>query len=365
MLALVVALLAAGRLLTLPEPAAGQRSSAPAGAVTLAAAWPEARVSSQSGTLSDGTVFTPALYLDAQTVVGLAPAPGGTFVRVLVRTGAGVTELRRVRADRYPRWSGFVAQGDTLVWAETTSRDEDTVVRTGIWRANWRTGGDARLLTTDTGDAIFFQSQYDLVIAEDRVHWVGVEFNKVAITQVRSVPLAGGRVDVRRVVGPYALTQWPWLTSVSNGQSIPVQLHNLKTGKRIKIPSGPAEVPKCGVSWCRVVVVGPTGMVRLDLVHPDGSARRRVAGAGTTPVLNDVALLDRFEPLAQDPPVPPGVDEAAVPARQLALYDISTGRTVVVHTDVATVAGHGGMLWWSQGREDAYTWFALDLRGLT
>jgi hypothetical protein len=364
-IALALALMAGGRLLTLPDPAAGLRPALPAGPVRLAAVWPKAKVASQPDALPDGTQFAPDLYIDSGTVIGAALTPDKRYTRMLVRAGDRVSELRRVPNSSYPQWSGLMVDGDTLYWAEKTSSDT-TAERTRIWRINWRTGADLKMLTADTGDAIFFQSQYDLVLAEGRVYWVAVAFFKVAITQIRSVPADGGTVTVKQIVGPYGFVQWPWLSTASSGQSVPVELYNLKTGKRIKVASGPAEVPKCNALWCRVMIVGSSGLARMDLVHPDGSGRRRIAGAGSAPVVNDVALLDRFDPLALYPTTDPteaSPDE--FPTRQLAVYDITTGRTVIVDDDVTTVGGHDGMLWWSRGHEGAYTWYALDLRTLT
>ena len=37
----------------------------------------------------------------------------------------------------------------------------------------------------------------------------------------------------------------------------------------------------------------------------------------------------------------------------------------MVDTGLFTVLGHGGLLWWSTGTDDALTWHALDLAGLT
>jgi hypothetical protein len=73
------------------------------------------------------------------------------------------------------------------------------------------------------------------------------------------------------------------------------------------------------------------GLIRT-VKHADGTQRRRMAGGDAAPALNDVALLSRFEVLV-----------TAAGGDRLDLFDITTGRTVVVDSAWFTVLGHGGL----------------------
>ena len=54
-----------------------------------------------------------------------------------------------------------------LVWGESGADG-----RLRLWTASLRDTAAPRLLTADTGQARFYQSPYDLVLAQGRVHWV-------------------------------------------------------------------------------------------------------------------------------------------------------------------------------------------------
>jgi hypothetical protein len=370
--ALVVAILAGGALLFAPlsRPRPGQAATPDAvapGAVPLAQVWPDAKPSSYPAPLSDGTQFSPVLHIDQDTVVGTAPTRDGKAVRVLLRTPRRVVEVRRLARDVIPQFAGFTTSGDTLVWAETTHPDSLADDSTRLWRFNWRRPGRAALITADTGQAVFFQTQYDLVVADGMVHWAAAELvANMPVTQIRTVALTGGKVAVRRERGTYVLSAWPWMVTPFSGRAEPARLINLATGKKITVSQTPGELPRCSPAWCRIGITGETGLVRTDLKRPDGTQRRRMAGGDATPVLNDVALLNRFEALLASGGAADG--SAAGPVvggDRLELYDIETRRTVVLATGLFTVLGHGGLLWWSTGTEDSLTWHALDLARLT
>jgi hypothetical protein len=80
------------------------------------------------------------------------------------------------------------AAGDVLVWAENAGGGQQ------LWTVDLRAGRAAHLLTADAGDTRFYQSQYDLVIAQGRVHWVAAA--PQSSTEVRSVALTGGPVEI-------------------------------------------------------------------------------------------------------------------------------------------------------------------------
>jgi hypothetical protein len=374
LIALVVALGAAGWLLRLPEPAGPTRPGAAAAEVSLTDVWPEARVVRAPARLADGRAYTPWFHLDAEVSVGTALTDDGNSVRLVVRAvGGGERELMRLPAADNPQFNGFTAAGDELVWMVSAG---EVGAKSTLHRADWRRGTPATVLAAETGDVIFFNSAYDLVIAGGRVHWATARADE-AVTEIRSVPLAGGRVDVRRVDGAYALAAWPWLTSAGSSQSGPVELRNLDTGQRIAVPGTPTELVTCGVTWCRVLVLGATGQpARTDLMRPDGGDRMRVAGGGITSAVLDVALLDRFEVLsltgagaadgAAGNTDGAGADAggAALSSLKLMLFDVRAKRLVVLATGVATVQARGPVVWWSTGDGAAVVWSALDLRTL-
>ncbi|MGE5831199.1 MAG: hypothetical protein ACM30G_22965 [Micromonosporaceae bacterium] len=357
LIALVVALVGVIWLLTLPA-ATNSRGETP-GPPPLAEVWPGVAPSSQPALLADGTIFTPQLYLDAATAVGTAPTGNADQVRVLVRTSGGVRELRRVNAKDFPQFAAFSASGDDVFWAESTS-PANQAQHTRLYRANWRTGTRSVLVTADTGDMVFTESQFDLTVSGGRLRWVSAEFVTKAVTQVRSVPVGGGTVAISPIDGAYTLSAWPWLVTFGNSSAAQPELVNVESSQRVKLTTTPAEVARCSPVWCRIVVLGGDAVpVRIDLQHPDGSQRHRIAGADTSAVIGDVALLDRFEPL--------GVARTRADdvGRQLILYDIKTGRLVDIAPSVDVIRARQGVLWWSTGSGSGLIWHALDLRQLT
>ncbi len=362
--ALAVALAAALVLVvvTLKQPKRGgpAPSASATGPVTLAKAWPGAAVAEAPGQLADGTPFSPWVYLDLRTAVGTAPTSDGLAERLLLRSGAvEPRELHRVPKDRNPQWAGFAVSGDDLVWAESTV-SADGKGETRLWRTSWRTEGPAVDLTADTGDIVFFNSQYDLVIADGAVHWAAAARTETPTTELRSVPLAGGAVTVKQVPGAYALSAWPWLVSVGNGQAGPVDLRNVSTGAQVKVSASATEMLRCSPVWCRVQVMSGTGaMARVDLMRLDGSDRRRVSGGDADPAIMDVALGDRFEVFSMD-------SSAGSPtsSQQVLLYDATAKRMVVVGTEAGTILARGIVIWWSTGENEVLVWHALDLTTL-
>jgi hypothetical protein len=356
-LGLVVALVAALTLIVVSP--TGRRPAVDTGPIPAARAWPAAQRADVPGSLPDGPAYQPVLFLDARTSVGTAPSPDATALRLVLRAADGtVRELRRLPMDASPRYAGFTVAGDELAWAESVT-DAQGRGRTRMWLADLRGGRPPRQLTADTGQVAFFNSQYDMVIADGRLHWVAARPGRDAVTEIRSVPLTGGKVSVRTERGPWALTAWPWLVSASSGQSGPVQLRDLRARKVFDVDVAPTELVTCSPVWCRVLVLSGDGPARIDLVRPDGTDRQRVAGATATASVVDVAVLDRFELLSVT-----GPDAAPTSSQQLLAYDLTTGRTVDVATGVGMVLCRGGVLWWSTGEDDATVWHTVDLRTL-
>ncbi|MFF5225028.1 hypothetical protein [Dactylosporangium sp. NPDC000521] len=158
--AMLLALLLVGWLVVSGPPrrsAPARSQAAPAGA-SLAQAWPKAAVVDTPGVLPDGAIYTPWLYVDVSTSVGVAPTPDGTAQRVVVRAGGEFRELRRVTQDRYPNFLGFTGSGDAVFWAETTSASTTEPAQTRLWRASLRDTGAPVPLTADTGGIVFLNS---------------------------------------------------------------------------------------------------------------------------------------------------------------------------------------------------------------
>jgi hypothetical protein len=308
--------------------------------------------------LPDGADYLPRLFLDPETSVGLAATSDGQAVRVLLREANGAAkELHRVDAADHPEFDGFTASGETVVWAESLSPTDEPVATT-IWRTNWRSPGRPTAVTDDTGSANFYGGQYDIVVRSGRVYWVALVPGGKTVTEVRSVRLNGGEVSVHELAGEFVLSAWPWVVSASPGRGTPVQLVNLDDDKRIEVPTQVGEVAACAPTWCRISVLNGDVVVRMDVQRVDGSERRRMAGNEATPTIADVAVLDRFVPLATD-------RGDGQPGVGLSLYDIETGRTDLVAVDAANIQARNGLLWWSTGTGAELRWHAVDLRTLT
>lgn len=347
--ALVVALVAGAALLLLgPD----HDTPAPATRAALATAWPQAQRGQMPGNLPDGPIFQPGIFLDARTAVGTAPSPDGGSVRLGVRTADGdLREWKRVPLGGNPVFDNFAADGDRVVWTESSEGE-----RLAVWTADLRTG-EPRRLTADTGDATFFGSQHDLGIAGDRVHWVAAAPGGKQATELRSVALTGGDVAVRTEPGVWSLSTWPWLSDAAGDQTGTTVLRDLTSNREIRVAGTGAELITCGPVWCRVMVMAGDGLARIDVMHPDGTARKRIAGGNARAALSDVAVLDRFEVLSE-----PGPDADLTGTEGLLVYDLTTGRTVDLHPAVDGAFSRGGVLWWSTGDQDSIVWHTVDLR---
>jgi hypothetical protein len=342
--------LAAGTALLVYAPDKPEQD--PAARVGVAEAWPEAQRAELPGNLRDGPIFHPGIFLDARTSIGTAPSPDGGSQRLLVRNAdESVRELRRRPLAGNPEFGAFALDGDDVVWTE--SADGSAMQ---IWTAK-TTGGPARRLTADTGNAVFFGSQWDLVIAEGRVHWAAAAPEGKPVTEIRSVPLTGGPVAVREEPGTWALTAWPWLTDGGGDQAGTTRLRNMATNRDTSVQTTGPELITCAAVWCRVLVMNGDGLARIDLMHPDGTARRRVAGSTAGAAVADVAVLDRFEILSETAP-----DSDLTGTSGLLVHDIKTGRTIDVSPAVDGVFSRAGVLWWATGDQDSLVWHTVDLR---
>ena len=346
-LGLALALAATGALVLGDGPAEPEAVT-PEARMSPAAAWPQAELR----TIPD-LPLRPLLFLDTATVVGAAPSPDDRFELLLHRRPDGsLRELRRVAASASPRFENLIAAGDDVVWTEFGDGRPPA-----IWAAGLRDERPARRLTADTGAVLFFGSQYDLVHHDGRIHWTAQPEDGSATTEIRSVALHGGGVSIDREPGQWTLAAWPWLDDGASAGAGATLLRNRSTGREITVPARGAEFPACSMSWCRVVVTGDEGPIRIDLMRPDGSQRRQIAGATARPAVPDVVVLDRFEILAE-----PGPHSAATGTAALLVHDIGTGNTVELAAAANDTRSRGGLVWWFAGSAGAARWHVLDLR---
>lgn len=306
------------------------------------------------GVLADGATYAPRLYLDPETSVGVATGEDGTVRVILARAAGSFTQLRHLSPEENAQVNGFAVDGDTLVWMESTTRP-GAVPATTLWRTSWRTDTPAVQVSADTGAPTFGGFATDVVLSGGLVSWTALAPDGSGTTHLRSVPVTGGVVSVRPLDGQYRLTTPPWAVTAATGPGQHVTFVNLETGEQRTTAVAGTEAVVCDRMWCRIAVSDDTGLVGIDMMRPDGSERRRIAGPEATPVIGDPTLLDRYVPLAVDRGDGVG----------LALHDLVTEQTRVIAAQATNVAGRGGVLWWSSGAGATLTWHALDLTGLS
>ena len=344
-----VALIASGVLLVLPVPQRGPSAVA----VPAVLAWPAAQRGTIPATLPDRTAYEPGIFLDARNSVGTAPSADRKFLRLVVRAANGsVRELRRLPQGDNPSFPAFTVAGDDVAWVEGTKSGN-----LRLWAVNVRDGRPARQVTADLGDAQFYRTQYDLLIADGSLHWVAAAAGPADATEVRSVPLAGGAVQVRIEPGRWKLSAWPWLANGVTNTAGTTALRDLATGRDVPVSGTRRAVTDCSPTWCRVAELTRDGSTRMELMHPDGSGRTRIGGATTATEIADVAVLDRFEVLAG---IVPNTDLTG--NVQLIVYELATRRTVEISPDAGSISYRAGVLWWSTGTRDAFVRHSIDLR---
>lgn len=342
-----VALAAGGVLLGTPAP--GRPPAAP---VSAAVAWSHAQRDTVPATLPDGADYTPGYFLDAHTSVGTAESPDGRQLRLVLRSGdAPVRQLRALPIAEHPSFQTFTAAGDVLAWAEGL---DGGPVR--LWSMNVRGSGPAREVTADTGRPAFYQSQYDLVLAGGKLHWAAR--GAAGDTEIRSVALTGGAVQVRRQPGIWQLSAWPWLIDGVNSATGTGTLRDLDTGRDVPVTNTRRRsTVDCSPVWCRVVSVSGDGSNQIELMRPDGTERRRVAGDDAETAIADVAPLDRFEVFSRL-----GPNSELAGTTELLAYEATTRRTVEINPSATRVSYRGGVLWWATGNLESIVWHSLDLR---
>jgi hypothetical protein len=207
------------------------------------------------------------------------------------------------------------------------------------------------LVTTDTQDATFAGSQYDMVVHDGRIYWTAARDGG---TEVRSVALDGYDTQWQDLNGDFGLSAWPWLVS-PHGRGKPVTLYNLSTGRQVTVRPGRTQTATCAPTWCRLDTAAAAGLARIDVRRPDGTGEAQAAGPEATPAIADAVLLDRYLPLITDQESGTG----------LSLYDVTTAQTSLIARNVDNVRANDSLLWWSTTDDGGLTWHALDLRTLS
>jgi hypothetical protein len=355
------ALTAVAAALALPSPApkAPAAPPGPAGPVRLADAGPAAKPATVPAELTDGFSYHPFDMLDGATSVGVATSADLNTIRLVVRAGDGtVRTIRTWEAITAPTVAATAISGDRLFWIETGDGPDGNRLTT-VWSIGL-TAGSAIRLAVDSSDVLYYDSGYDLQVADARVYWAASDSNDGQHSEIRSVPIGGGPETVRPMDHLYALTAWPWVTTSGASMAGDIDLLNLTTGQHRTVTAASNEILTCTPTWCRVTTLVNQGQtLRFEDEHPDGQARRKIGDTALTPLNTDVALLDRFEVVSSAA----GGDGSL---QRLWLHDLTNDRVVLLdQASTATIGSRGPYLWWSTGDNETLSWHVLDLRQLT
>jgi hypothetical protein len=355
--ALVVAVLAAVAVIALPPT---PRADAPNGPAGPPPALASGLVTTTAGTLTDGSSYGLRYVLSKSSSVGTSlAAQDGTYRLLWVVDGRPVLELRRLPVASGPQFDGFTSDDGHLYWAETATA-ADGLTHSQLWQApigSDDTVGQPRRLVDDMGPAIFYDSAYDLVVADGTITWVVVTGSIHPGTILRSMPIGGGPITDRGFAGPWRQIARPWLASAAGGGN--ASMLNVTTGQVVSVPATASDNVECSPQWCRFTVQGPGGPVRCGIMRPDGSQNTRVAGPDTQFQGPDPALLGRYELLSEE-----GSDLPTA-SRRLLVFDHQQGSTRLIETAPGGLAtSRGSYAWWISGDFKAPDWHVLDLKAL-
>jgi hypothetical protein len=364
-LCLVVAILAAAAALAIPPLAVRvvqppvAAAAVRTGPVTLAQAWPSAVVTSINGALPDGTSYRPVRVIDATTSVGLVTTPDGTTTSFGISVaGRPLRVLHTMQGMDAPTVTATAAANGFLYWLEFSTDSRGGPVTT-VWRTSLAAATAPKLLATDRTELIFFDSQYDLELANGRLWWAAYGTGRRG--EIRSVAVTGGTVTGTTYGATYVLSTWPWLVAFTDGQAGPVQLFNPATSERLTVSAQANQFLSCTPTWCRITNLIDQGTsVSVDLEHPDGTHLVHLNPGTPVPLNTDVALLDRFEVVGSV-----SKDTANGNTQSLFLHDLTTGREILLDAAATgTVSSRDGILWWSVGDNETLDWQVLDLHQL-
>jgi hypothetical protein len=358
-LGLVAVLLVLPAPLRHPATASAGPAATPSGPVapTLKAAWPNATVFSLPATFADGSTYLPQTLLDATTSIGLATSADAQRSSLVIAVGSAPPRvLDSALVNDGASFDAVTPTADSIYWMRTVN-DADGHAQVSLWTAR-RSGGASRPLSADVGAPLFAGSAYDMQVVRDRLYWLAGAGTE-ATTELRSIPLAGGRVTVRPLPGAWTMAAWPWLVTAPSATGSPVELFNLDTGARVAVHAPTNKMVSCSPTWCRLIAGNASQTSATDLVHPDGTDLRRIGDQNAVAFASDVALRQRFEPLMT------ALSSAnSTTVSRLDLYDIADSRAVLIEPAATNAAAKGDYLWWSTGDNETLAWHALDLRTL-
>jgi hypothetical protein len=357
-LGLVALLLVLPAPLRHPPTASARPAATPSGppALTLKAAWPDATVLSLPAAFADGSTYLPQTLLDATTSIGLATtADAQRSSLVIAGPAAQPRVLDSALVNDGASFDAVTLTADAIYWMRTVN-DADGRAQVSLWAAR-RSGGLSRRLSADVGAPLFSGSAYDMQVVGDRLYWLAG--TTTASTELRSIPLAGGRVTVRTLPGAWTMAAWPWLVTAPSATGTPVELINLDTGARVPVQAPTNKMVTCSPTWCRLIADNAGQTSATDLVHPDGTDLLQIGDQNAIAFASDVALRQRFEPL-----MIALTSANSTTVSRLDLYDIGHHRTVLIEPAATNAAAKGDYLWWSTGDNETLAWHALDLRTL-
>jgi hypothetical protein len=350
-----VAVVAAPTLARSAGPAADPR--------TLTGAWPHARAFDIPGAVLSGQSYEPQAIIADGVSIGTAKSADGATISLVQVTSthipARVRVLQAGLSSSAVSYDAFaVTRTDTYVMRNTTDSDGSGVE--SLWRIP-RTAGDPVLMTADAGQALFQGSIDDLQVAGGMLRWVASAPEGSSLTELRSIPLAGGPIRTRMLPGQYVLSTYPMLYSGEVTGARSPKLTNSVSGKVTVVRTAQNAGTFCDPVWCMMQGSAASGANTLALCHPDGTGRRRPGDANASLITVDPALLDRFVALTEQSQAMAATPNPTV---QLWLYDARTRRSVEVSGAASATFGVGGWLWWSTGDNETLTWHALDLTTL-
>ncbi len=354
---LATAALAAVALVTLPL---APRAASPTSRPTDAAVVPASAIFAVATTLKDGSSYALRYVLGSGHSVGVSLSLDGTSFRLMELNDGQYRQLRALPAASGAQFDGFTFAEGQLYWVETEI-EPDGYTRSRLWRADITAPaasvGQPQQVVPDMGYVVIHDSAFDLIVADGVISWLTVDGTTRPTSVLRSTPLIGGPITDQRYVGAWRQTNRPWLVSATTGA---LKLLNTATGETVAVAGTGAEGVSCTAQWCRFTISSSDGPVRLDLVRPDGSQRRRVAGPGTRFEALDPAMLGRYEILSQS-----GGDLAEGEQRLL-VYDIEQATTREIEIAAASlVTNRGRYAWWLSGDIRSPIWHVLDLNALS
>jgi hypothetical protein len=346
-------------LLGLPAPKRSTPTAAPAGPPTVASVWPGARSFPIPATFPDGSAYTPAVVLDSTASVGVIASADGQHVDLALVPATGAPRVLQSRSlTEGGSFDGITVTADHVYWMYTVS-DATGHAKVSLWTAARTGDGPGTQLSGDVGAPVFYGSQYDVQVVGGELHWAAARAGKPNETELRSMPVGGGPVQVRVMPGAWALSAWPWLVNAPSATDQPPRLHNVDSGADVPVRTPANKQVTCSPVWCRMIPDNAAQATETDLIRPDGSDLRVIGDATAAAIASDVALRDRFEVLMT---MVNTTGRLAVST--LTLYDIAAKRTVQVDPAATNAGARGDFLWWSTGDNETLAWHGLDLRTL-